>query len=197
MRVVAYRTSNPNNTVVLEESTGESVVSRNILDHFFFLVEEFEDKAQDCMKVCWNVDGTVSLFLRLLGVPHCQKLRDTNRCHVAPFNVFYVPDKVFSVTHIPTRAKANLYGIQQYFVELGEPEHLMEVRLLTEKLLEELRKMGMTPTKLTSPVAIYEECVMQTLDLPKLKDIPVEATEFAYRAACRLWIESTQCGYWA
>ena len=195
MRIIAYRTSTQDNKVLLEESTGESVLSNDIADLFFFLIEQFEDEEGKCIKITWNVDATVSLFLKLLGVLHSSQLWKTKRCHVAPFEVFYVPGKVFSVVHIPTKQKANLYGIEQYFPELDEPS-LPEVEALGKKLVDELKKMGMIPTKLTSPVAIYEECVMRHLDLPKLKDIPIEVAEFAYRASGRLWIETHQIGYW-
>ena len=56
--------------------------------------------------------------------------------------------------------------------------------------------MGLTPTKLTSPIAIYDEGVMKALDLPGVRDCPKKALAFAYRASCRLWIETHQIGFW-
>lgn len=196
MRIIAYRTSEQNNEVFLEESTGDGIISKNPVELFTFLVEQFEDEPKDYIQVCWDLDATVSLFLKLLGEIKCSQLKDTKRAHIAPFDIFYVPGKVFSITHIPTRTKCNLYGIEQYFVELDEPSDLAEVQGLGQELLKELKAMGLEPTKLTSPVAIYDQCVMQYLDLPKLKDMPKEAAVFAYGAAGRLWIETHQIGYW-
>ena len=191
MRIVAYRTDIQDGTVRLEESTGEFALSNHLEDLASFLLEPYDN----CIRICWDLDATVSLFLKLLGVARCLKLRDTKRCYWAPFNIFYVPGKVFSVSHIPTRTQASLYGIEQYFTELPEPERLVEVQMLGEKLMYELKKMGLEPTKLTSPIAIYEECVMRKLDLPALKDIPADAAEYAYRAAGRLWIETHTIGH--
>ena len=186
MRIVAYKTNTENGKVRLEESTGEAVLSNKVEDLFFFLVEPYDD----CIKVCWNLDITVSLFLKLLGKIKCSQLKDKKRCHIAPFDVFYVPGKVFSVVHIPTREKANLYGIEQYYTELDEPKQTIGVQMLGEKLMQELKKMVMEPRKLTSPVAIYEDCILKNLDLPKLSNMPLGAAECAYRAAGRLWIET-------
>lgn len=191
MRIIAYKTKTQSGKVLVEENTGEVIRSNSIEEIFFFLVEPYDD----CLRICWDLDATVSLFLKLLGPVKCSQLKDKKRCHIAPFNVFYVPEKVFSVSHIPTRTQVSLYGIEQYFVELPEPETAEDIQLLGLTLMKELKRMGMEPTKLTSAVAIYEECVMRHLDLPRLKDIPIGAAEFAYRAAGRLWIE-THCIGW-
>ena len=193
MRIIAYKTEARDGQVLLQESTGEAVLSNDLMELFPFLLNEFEEEGQ-CLKVCWDLDQTVSLFLRLLGASRCEKIRATKRGHFAPFDLFYVPEKVFSVVHIPTRTKTNLYGIEQYFTELEEPDDVREIEALGNLLVGELRKMDMIPSKLTSPVAIYEEAVLKKLDLPKLKDIPVKVSEYAAHCAWRLWIESHQLG---
>jgi len=190
MRIIAYKTNPKTGKVLLEESTGEAILSDNLDDMFSFLLEPYDN----CIKICWDLDATVSLFLKLLGVAQCLKLKNTKRGHIAPFSIFYIPEKVFSVEHIPTKERVNLYGLEQYYPELPEPD-LAEVQMLGELLLKELKKMGLEPTKLTSPVAIYEEGAMKKMDLPKLKDMPLPAASFAYRAAGRLWIETHCLGF--
>jgi hypothetical protein len=199
MRIVAYRSSNQDSKVLIEESGGDSTLTGDPIKLFEFLLEDYTP----CIKICWDLDSTVSLILKLLGESICRNLRETKRCHkegerrqcpLRPFEVFYVPEKIFSVSHV-SGAKMSLYGIEQYYPELAEPDIEM-VQQLGVKLMGELKKMGMIPTKLTSPIAIYDECVMSKLDLPKLKDIPAKAAEMAYRCAARLWIESHQVGYW-
>jgi hypothetical protein len=189
MRIVAYRTSNLDGKVLIEESGSDKVVSNNPEELFSFLLEDYSP----CIKICWDLDSTVSLILKLLGESVCRKLRETKRAFYAGFSLFYVPEKVFIVNH--PAAKMSLYGIEQYYPDLPE-ENVELIQQLGVKLMVELKKMGMVPTKLTSPIAIYDECVMSKLDLPRLKDIPVKAAEFAYRCAARLWIESHQIGYW-
>lgn len=192
MRIIAYRTSSIGKDVLIQESTEEAVSSRDLDRLFGFMVEPFKDT----LRVCWNLDTTVSVLLRLLTKEQCDTLRSTKKLYIAPYSLFYVREKVFIVKHIPSGNKCHLYNLQQYFPELPEPEDIQEVQMLGEKLLYELGKMGMKPTKLTSPVAIYDECIMSKLDLPQLKDMPKEAAELAFKCSARLWIEAHQLGYW-
>lgn len=189
MRIVAYRSSNQDGKVLLEESGGQFELTGDPIKLFEFLLEDYSP----CIKICWDLDSTVAPLLKLLGENACRKLRESKRLFYPPFSLFYVPEKVFIVNH--PAAKMSLYGIEQYYPDLAEPDIEM-VQKLGENLQKELVKMGMYPTKWTSPIAIYDECVMSKLDLPGLKDIPAKAAEMAYRAAARLWIESHQIGYW-
>lgn len=193
MRIVAYQSSlrEEDSVVVIEESGGDSIASIDVGDLFGFLLEPYEDT----IRVSWDLDSTVSIILRLLGEEKCRRLRAEKRLFIPPFHIFYIPDKLFSVKHIPSKRQMSLYGLKQYFPDL-DVNNVEEVQMLGVKLLKELEKMGMKPTKLTSPVAIYEECVLSKLDLPGVKDIPVKAMEYAYRASGRLWIEAHQCGFW-
>ena len=191
MRIIAYETSSNDTKILLGESTSEHLLSNDLNELFGFLLEDYEDT----IRICWDLDDTVSLFLRRMGHTLCAILQKKHRCHLAPFSIFYIAGKVFSVEHIPTKRRFSLYGIEQYFPELPAPDNVVEVQMLGEKLMYELGKMGLHPTKLTSPIAIYEECVMRKLDLPKIDDIPIKAAELAYRCSGRLWIESHQLGY--
>jgi len=188
MRIIAYRTSTQNGRVLLQESTGEYVLDNDIEKLFAFLLEDYGE----CIKVCWDLDATVSVFLKLLGVKLCRDLRTTKRCWVNDYKVFYIPGKVFSITY--GRYKMSLYGLEQYYPELAEPD-VEEVQGLGMGLLEELKKMGLRPDKLTSPVAVYEQTVLKDLDLPLAKDMPVAVAEMAWLCSGRLWIESHQIGY--
>jgi len=200
VRIIAYRTLTLNGKVQLLESTGEAT---KLTDDFNMLLGFLLEPYEKTIRVCWELDATVAPILKLLGEERCGKLHRTHKCRLSPAeSIFYVPGKVFSVDGVIMvdgkcyKAKSSLYDLQQYYPELDEPEELTEVQALGEKLMYELKKMGLKPSKLTSPVAIYEECVMQYLDLPKVSDMPKEAAEFAYRCSGRLWIEAHQIGYW-
>jgi len=192
LRIIAYQTSTREDKVLIEESGGQFVVSKEIDELFGFLLEDF---GEPVIPVSWDLDSTVSIILRLLGETKCRRLRTEKRLFIPPFHLFYIPDKIFSVRHTPTGRKMSLYGLKQYFPDL-DVNNVEEIQMLGVKLLKELEKMGMKPTKLTSPVAIYDECVLSKLDLPGVKDIPVKVLEYAYRASGRLWIEAAQIGYW-
>jgi hypothetical protein len=190
MRIVAYRITPIEGKLMIEESGGESRLSTDPVRLFEFLLEDYSP----CIKVCWDLDSTVAPLLKLLGVGACRKLRKTKRLFYEGFSLFYVTGKVFIIKH--PQAKMSLYGLEQYYPELNEPESVDLIQGFGVELLKELKKMGMEPTKLTSPIAIYDECIMSKMDLPKLKDIPPKAAEFAYRCSGRLFIEAHQIGYW-
>lgn len=190
MRIMAYRTSTQDGKVFIQESGGDSALSSDLEKLWGFLLEDYGD----CLKICWDLDATVSAFLRILGKTACRALQTAKKWHQEPFSIFYIPNKVFSVSHVSGR-KMNLYGLEQYYPELDEPS-VDDLQALGMKLLKELRKMGFEPTKLTSPVAIYEEGVLSGLDLPTVKDMPKEVAAMAYECSGRLWVECHQIGFW-
>jgi hypothetical protein len=190
MRIMAYQTKMEGGRVLILESGGAHLLSDNLEEIWGFLLEDYGE----CLKVCWDLDGTVAPLLRLLGKTACRALRTSKKWHRGLFSIFYIPDKVFSVSHV-SGAKMNLYGLEQYYPELDEPD-VEGVQALGMKLLLELKKMGFRPTKLTSPIAIYEEAILSKLDLPKITDMPKEVAEMAYECSGRLWVEAHQIGYW-
>ena len=75
MRIVAYKTTKIDGKVLLEESGGQQTVSGDPEELFSFLLEPYEDT----IRVCWNLDSTISLILGLLGEETCRKLRERKR----------------------------------------------------------------------------------------------------------------------
>ena len=190
MRIVAYQTSIEDGKVLILESGGASILSGDLEKLFAFLLEDYGE----CLKVTWDLDQTVSPLLRILGKTACKGLQTTKKWHENSFRVFYIPDKVFSLSHA-SGLRCNLYGLEQYFPDLDEPD-VEELQALGTKLLKELAKMGFpNPSKLTSPVAIYEEAILSKLRLPKITDIPKEVAEMAYECSGRLWVEAHCLGY--
>jgi len=192
MKIIAYETEKPNSGVMLVSSNNDHLTSSSFEDLMYLLLDE----QQDTMKVCWNLNETIAPLLTLMGEKVCRRLHTNKRCYFAPFNVFHVKDKVFSVQHIPTKAKANLYGIDQFFPEFSTQMSLENVADMARYLLDTLHDMSLFPTKLTSPIAIYEECVLNHTSLPTKDDMPDEAASLAYMCSGKLWIEAHKLGFW-
>lgn len=192
MRILAYKSNFSNSEVLIQESTEEHCRSNQVTTLFDFLLEPYENS----IKVAWELDTFVAPIIKLLGILKCQRLHRTHKCYAPPYNVFYIPSKVFSITHIPTKIRTSFYELAQYYPELDEPKSLIEVQILAEYLLRQLKRMGFEPTKLTSPVAIYEECVLRQTDLPTLEDIPKEVALMAAQCMGRSWIEAHRLGHW-
>lgn len=200
MRIVAYSTEIIDSKILLSESTGDSIYTTSLEDIGAFLLESYsgsywQPQFDRCIRVCWNLNATVAPIIRLIGRDRATKLHETKKAHCPPFKLFYVPDKLFAITHIPSGDRVTLYGLDQYFPGYEEPVLLEHVKAFGEKLMGELKKMNLEPDKLTSPIAIYEQCILKYLDLPQVNDMPVDAAEMAYRCAGKLWIEAHQIGY--
>lgn len=189
MRIMAYQTRTKDGQVLILESGGASLLSNDLDKLWSFLLEDYGD----CLKICWDLDATVAPLLRLLGRTACKGLKSTKKWHEGAFHLFYIVGKVWSVSHV-SGAKMNLYGLEQYYPDLDEPD-VEGLQALGMKLLKELNKMGFNPTKLTSPVAIYEEAILSKLDLPKITDMPKEVASMAYECSGRLWVEAHCLGY--
>lgn len=202
MRIIAYLSQRAGDTVRLLESTGEACLSKDPQELLEFLVEPFQtpeeiaEEGSKYLQVCWDLDTTLAPIFRLLGVENCKKLAETKGLYYPPYNLFYVPSKIFHVKRIPSpHFEAFLYHLAQYYPDLEEPEKVEDIQMLGVKLLQELDKMGLRVTKLTSPVAIYEKAVMRDLDLPTFLDMPREACEYALECSGQLWIEAYKIGY--
>ena len=146
--------------------------------------------------VAWNLDATVAPLLKELGQKECIKLYNTHKCFARPYSIFYIPSKVFSVKWMAGKGSVSLYDIEQYFPDIEEPRSIEEIEKLGIELLEALAIMGITPSKLTSPIAMWEESIMSELDLPTGHDMPRAAAEMAWRCSGKLWIECYAIGYW-
>lgn len=203
MRVIAYETKSLENGkgILIKESTGEEGRYTQLDTLMGFLFEpmgnsDWKPPFDGCLRVCWDLDITVTPILQMLGGDNCLRLSKTHKCRVPPFSFFYAPGKIFAITHIPTKQKVYLYRLSQYYPELEQPATLGDVQALGVKLVQTLKQMGMEPHRLTSPVAIYEDSMLQFLDLPTWADMPKGAAEMAYKTSGQLFIEAHRIGYW-
>lgn len=195
MNVTAYTVKTTEfNTIEVESSAGLNLKTTDCIE---WLLESLYTSfpVDNTLRVFWDLDSSVAPILKLLGEKRCRKLYETNKCYYAPFSLFYILGKVFSIRHVSHKDTANFYDLKQFFPDSEAIENPDHIASAGEMLLSALREMGLRPTKLTSPVAIYEECVLNHLNLPTAWDMPVEAAEFAYNCGGKLWIEAYQIGY--
>jgi len=204
MRIVVYKTVNMPGAVTIVESTGETISSANPLELLTWLITDevteyrmnpgsFRD---EFIRVCWSLDDTVAPLLKLLGRPTCKQLLETKRVSTRPFSLFYIPGKIFSYRHVSCPYKLNLYGLDQFFPEEPYQNDIVQVQFYGQYLLKTLKEMGFEPTRLTSPIKVYEQHVLDYLDLPSAWDMPEEAAEYAWRCSGKLWIECHKLGYY-
>jgi hypothetical protein len=193
LKTLAYTIEPSGEALAINCSNNQGINSADLADLLRFL---YYGEACNYLNICWDLDSTIVPLLRLLGKERCIKLHKTNKCFYRPYSIFYIPAKLLSVKTVFSKDKANYYDISQYFPDREPPKGVEGVARLGEELLEALDKMGLQPNKLTSPVAIWEQQVMNHLSLPTAWDMPKEAAEYAWRCSGKLWIEAYQIGYW-
>jgi hypothetical protein len=114
------------------------------------------------------------------------------------YTLFYVPETLFSVTHNGIRR--TLYHLAQYFPDKDISD--MEIAQLAANELEDaLHLMKIYPSKLTSPIGIYDERCMKGWNIPNVADLPEwlmdERAEYlALKNSGYIWNEVYQIGHW-
>jgi len=193
VKVIAYTIEPLGRKLAIDNSNGIRMIGN---DPELLLQSLINTEDKPVLSVMWDLDATIAPLLKLLGKEQCQKLLSTNRCFCRPVSVFYIPDKLFSLKPVFMKEKTNFYDLEQYFPDHNKPDNVFMIAEFGEQLLEALAKMKLFPTKLTSPVAIWEQCVMNHLNLPTVFDMPEEAAEYAWYCSGKLWTEAYHIGYW-
>jgi hypothetical protein len=205
VRIAVYQSKlNSDGSVSIAESSGEHIKSRKATEILQWLImdEVTEYRASggsfidDYVRVCWNLDDTIAPLLTLLGKELCQKLYTNKKVKAGGYSIFYIPSKIFSFKHLSCSYQLNLFGIDQYYPEVQYQTDMQEIEFHCRYLLKVLKEMGIEPKRLTSAIKIYEQHVIDYLDLPTTWDIPQEAAEYAWYCSGKLWIEAHKLGYW-
>ncbi len=194
-----------NGKVKVTDSKGSETVSRDPAVLLSALVAPHDG----ALKVCWDMQTFLAPLVKLLPADVVKKLNNGEPVWFGEFKLFYGVGKgaVFGVTwRINEQVKGNIWNVEEYeanvydvhiyFSNESEPD----VRGLREKgdyLLKTLQNMGMSPTKLTSPAAIYEESILRKLPIPTVYDMPEEALEMVEWCAnyVREWRSCYKIGY--
>jgi hypothetical protein len=202
----AYEVQQVGQNILIVDSSGHQINSADITAVFDFLLEP----CSDTMKVFWDLDAAVAPILRALGSEICRKIAET---HAAVFgdddsevtySIFYLNNKQFTLKKVSgsshTKQEATFYGLNGFFND-DEPEPASACALQErgDKLLSEMGKVGIFPTKLTSPVAAYlSGCKLPSL--PTISDLPdqfLDAQFYAEECVGREWRENLAVGHYA
>ncbi len=188
--------------ITIESSNNTSITSNNITELLWYLTSPDYNDSQPALNIVWDLDASVASLCKLLTPKQLKYLGEKSKCYIAPYNIFYSKNKVFSVKPVTSGSYAtSLYSLNQYFpdVILPSPPSIVSLSLIQqygEKLLEALSIMNLEPKKLSSPVAIYDNCIMQYMNLPDIYDIPKEVARYAFECSGKLWTEAYKIGYW-
>lgn len=207
---VAYTSSKHGAYCRINESTGENISSTNLAELLDFLIEPYEDK----IKVAWKIDDFVKHLISMLPENCRDKLKNTGKCYYYGvvkgsnyrYKILYSPGRHFGLAcHNLFTSFYNLWRFYgswpEFYQEYRDPTDVGEVKWLGDNLIKTLNYMGFYPTKLASPAAIYEECVLEHMSLPTIDHIPEEylelVSELVIPCCDRPWISAYKVGHWA
>lgn len=197
MRIIGYHMSG--NT--LADSLGE-VVSE---DHLAWLAESPEDS----IKIFYDLNYAVAQLARAVKMTQDEgrKLLDKGRLYFPPYQIGYISNKFVSVKHgfykdapFSNYADASQYDKSVEIKADDSPEYCIarakEAQQIGEQVYNALRKIGLHPTTLTSPISAYQKEILGKMNLPTVDDIPPEASELAYLSCHGNWVETFIRGHW-
>jgi len=155
------------------------------------------------LKVFWNLDYAVAKLLKILDVSSFkgELLSRNEKITVDDFELTYGKDKFFSMKQgkgsgRPFIAFSNtvIWHNQpvdelQHDKEYGINKAII-ARNSALEVYNAMCKVGCKPTKLTSPVGIWEKDVLSKMDLPTIDYIPKEAGQFAESCYVGGWFEA-------
>jgi len=186
--------------VGIRDSMGHVTVSSDpaVLLHFL-LFSCHPQVPFSALRATWKLDEFIAPILRTLPVDVCKSL--TSPSHSAEYqtySLYYIPNKIFVVG--PVR----FYSLWQFWTDDDpDPTTLEDTQRMADELLSTLSGCGIpSPTKLTSPVAVFEASEQGRMvcgAIPKDYDTPqscVEAQDYALKCDGRQWTSNYQIGCW-
>lgn len=175
---MAYRTELQKDGVFLEKFPNDDanapiggVVVKDPLTALEYLLDvTLPEEEGDTLKVFWDLDASIAPILRLINIESLKVLHKTKRVQVGKFGLFYMPEKLFSVRS--GKYQSSYYNLKQYALKDEDDfsQDVMGCCFYARVVYDAFKKLGMTPKKLSSPVAVFTDCVLDHLDLPSVKD---------------------------
>lgn len=184
----------------------EPCYSNDIYQHLDYLLEDWDEPREyypyRYLKVCWDLEEFTAPLFRLLPREVLETLSEKKKVQITAqdriYKLFYIRGKVFGITgkkrekgNIWIEGEINLYSISQYFPDGYSPKSATDVAKCGEELLYALERMGMyNPSKLTSPIKVFEESVLSHMKIPTIYDMPEvgkEASKMAMKLIDSEW----------
>ena len=211
MGIIAFANERIGNKIFIADSRGEDTLDNKLGKLLEFLLEDYDEPGnnQSYIKCVWDLHKFSELLFKLMGDDGQKLLMEGGKVRLGDFKLFYVPTKILGITcKVREKIKgnfyqenvyeANIYGLRQYYPN-AKPETVYDVAGLGYDLLATFGRMGLYPSKLTSPVGVYEECVLRKMRLPTIFDAPdyaLDAYEYAAQIMDREWRTVYQVGHW-
>lgn len=192
----------PNILAFTAESQGKQVLF-SCNDRSNLLTDDWGEAIAYLLKPCdfgvvFGLEHFTELFCSLIPQNVVKELKDKGKAFLpmpSRQKLYYQIGRVFAITWGSGR-EINLYPLSRYSdIEITDVNGLKE---LADKVVEAYGYFGLTPTKLTSPVAVFEE-VLDGVDYSRACDLPDSALEMLSKCsevAWEEWREVYKVGHW-
>ncbi len=156
-------------------------------------------QGQGNLNVCYHLDYNVSCLLVLLKLtqPQLIKLYETSELSTSGYRFKYIPKKFLSIAHgdkFAVFSDAAQY-MDRWDVKFGTPEEKCKEALdIAQGVFNALKNLGIKPKTLVSPISAFDKQYLDKVDFPTVEDIPLEASDYAYKCVRGPWVEAYQRG---
>ena len=168
-----------------------------------FLLDSKDDTT---IMTVYHLDYSIANLLVMIGMDEdsLRKLNTEGEIKYKGYKFRYVPKKFFSISR--GSQFALLCDMSQYMDswhlepkidEVDAIKKAHEAKSVGVSVYNALTNLGLTPKSLVSPISVFEKEILRKLDLPKIEDIPEEASEYAYNCTHGPWVETFQKGYFS
>lgn len=195
--VVAHTVEVKDGSLLLECSYA-GIVDRFLTDNFYEAIDWLSTYYPNSFYVCWNLADFAESLFKLLP-PNAKK--DGNRIYAGDTKIFYV-DRMLGINrrkhasgNFYHESDINLYGIDKFF-DYESPANVVEVEAIGNRTLKTLDRMGLNPSKLTSPAGVYAE-ELDNYTMPTNHSNPeiIDASAYAEIMCQREWRSAYKIGY--
>jgi hypothetical protein len=198
--IIAYFITKESKKYKITASTGKITLSNDVSE----LLDCFMNDAAD-YRVTWSLYSILEMLQDLLPKEAYKDLIETDKLSWNGYRLFSSSSRVFSVNHpkhlhdnFYETNEVNIYHMAQFFPDYN-PKDVNDVANKCQELVTALSEMGLNPTKLTSAVGIYDECILSHIELPTIYNMPneaLDACEYAHRVGIREWSAVYKIGHW-
>lgn len=203
--IICYRSRPVSNTSWYEYTTSEggSKIPMSLDATIDFLLYSCATTHRTgVLRVVWDLTEFADPILRFLSKSQLQQLHKDRKIELPNTGkIYYIPGKLLSLKK--SGSEINIYDLSQYFPEDPEPRNMKVMVTRATELIDTLIALGIgVPSKLTSPIAVFEGSALDTnissgvTTIHEALDSQLDAYEYAFYASGREWASSYQIGHW-
>lgn len=198
--IISYFITKESRKWKIEDNFGNILLSSNLAEIFDFFLNGNAN-----FRVTWSLYSILEICNDLLPQAAYNELISKDKVEWNEYKIFSSAGRVFSITYhkhnhdnFYDHQECSIFHMAQFFPDFS-PKTAVEVADKCQELLNYLDSVNLHPTKLTSAVAIYDECILSRIDLPTIYNMPedsLDACEYAHRVGIREWAAVYQVGHW-